>query len=99
MESINDRDIVATGYERVLTSRKYALKTKLKNKIVYAILSNATIDGHAHYGIKKHEATQDGNTAWKDLMEWYDGEDVASETAETLRQRLQNTFMFSGVTP
>ena len=60
---------VATGYERVLTSRQYALKNKSKNKIIYAILSNATIDGHAHHRIKKHEATQDGNTAWKDLME------------------------------
>ena len=90
---------VATGYEKVLTSRKYALKNKSKNKIVYAILSNATIDGHSHHRIKNHEGTQDGNTAWKDLLEWYDGEDVISETAETLRQKLQNTCMVSGVTP
>jgi len=46
---------VATGYEKVLTSRKYALKNKSKNKIVYAILSNATIDGHSHHRIKNHE--------------------------------------------
>ena len=90
---------VATGYEKVLTSRTYAFKNTSKNKIVYAILSNATIDGHAHHRIKNHEATQDGHTAWKDLLEWYDGEDVVAETAETLRQQLQNTFMVSGITP
>ena len=42
-------------------------------------------------------STQDGYQAWKDLIEWYDGEDVVAETAETLGQRLHATCMASGV--
>jgi len=88
---------IATGYEKILSSRSHAIGHKSKNKIVYAILSNATVEGIAHHVVKNHEDTQDGYKAWKALIEWYDGEDVVSETAETLRQNLHTTYMVSGV--
>ena len=43
---------VATGYEKILSSRTSANANKAKNKIVYAILSNATVEGYAHHVIK-----------------------------------------------
>jgi len=88
---------IATGYEKILSSRSHAIGNKAKNKIVYAILSNPTVEGFTHHVVKNHEYTQDGYKAWKELIQWYDGEDVVSETTETLRQKLHTTCMVSGV--
>ena len=67
------------------------------NTVVYSQLAAATVDGVAYHLVRKFEATKDGNAAWANLCDWYDGDVIQSETAENLRVKLENLKLHSGV--
>jgi hypothetical protein len=54
------------------------------NAIVYSQLAVATVDGNAHHLIKQHEDEKDGYGAWRSLLEWFDGDIIKNDTAETI---------------
>ena len=87
-----------SGYEKVLTSKHFAAKYEKMNRVVYSQLAVATVDGTAHHLVKQFEHIKDGNAAWAALCEWYDGDVVRNETAETLRDKLENTRLTTTTT-
>ena len=86
-----------SGYEQILESEKYAQEHPRYNKVVFSQLSAATVDGTAYHLIQEFETTRDGHLAWKNLCEWYDGEDMRLETAEGIRIKLDNLTLHSGI--
>jgi hypothetical protein len=79
-----------SGFEKILTNSNFAHANPRMNRIVFSQLSVATANGDAYHLVLKHNETKDGNGAWNELLEWYDGDAVRSETADTLRAKLHN---------
>lgn len=79
-----------SGFERILSDKNFAATNPRMNRIVFSQLSVATANGDAFHLVLKHNGTKDGNGAWQELLEWYDGDAVKSETADTLRSKLHN---------
>ena len=86
-----------SGYERVLDDLEYATNNTRLNKVVYSQLAAATVDGVAYHLVQQFEADKNGHAAWKNLCEWYDGDTIQNETAENLRNKLDNLRLHSGV--
>lgn len=63
-----------SGVEKVLTDRTFAQDNPRMNRIVFSQLSVATANGDAYHLVLKHNEMKDGNGAWKELLEWYDGD-------------------------
>ena len=74
------------------------LRNSKMNKIVYSQLSVATVDGTAHHIVMNHAESKNGYQAWKDLVQWYEGDSVRNETAEDLRSKMENLLLHSGMT-
>lgn len=85
-----------SGYEKILEDRNFAIRHQKMNKIVYSQLAVATCDGTAYHLVKKHEETKDGNAAWNELLQWYDGDHIRTETADSLRAKLDSLTLSSG---
>lgn len=79
-----------SGFERILSDRGFADKNPRMNRIVFSQLSVATANGDAFHLVLKHNGVKDGYGAWNELLNWYDGDAVRSETADTLRAKLHN---------
>ena len=60
------------------------------NWIVYSQLSVATVGGTAHHLVKIFEDTKNWNVVWKSMYEWYDGDVIKNETAESLRSKKES---------
>ena len=86
-----------SGYERVLEDHEYAIDHERLNKVVYSQLAAATVDGVAYHLVQQFETEKNGYAAWKNLCEWYDGDMIQNETAENLRNKLDNLRLHSGV--
>jgi hypothetical protein len=86
-----------SGYERVLEDEVYAALNERLNKVVYSQLAAATVEGVAYHLVSKHEDTKNGYAAWKSLVDWYDGDMIQNETAENLRNKLENLRLHTGV--
>jgi hypothetical protein len=86
-----------SGYERVLDDLAYATHNERLNKVVYSQLAAATVDGVAYHLVQQFESEKNGHAAWKNLCEWYDGDMIQNETAENLRNKLDNLKLHSGV--
>ena len=86
-----------SGYEQILDSEEFSEDNTRYNKVVYSQLAAATVDGTAYHLIQEFEATRDGHAAWKNLCEWYDGEDMRLETAEGIRIKLDNLRLHPGI--
>ena len=79
-----------------MESKEYAIFNKGENKIVYSQLVVATVDGTAYHLVKKHDRNKDGHKIWKDLCQWYDGEEVRTEAAESSRSKLESLVLMEG---
>ena len=73
-----------SGYKKVLSSQAYAESNKKRNKLVYSQLSATTVNGTAHYLLKKFTKSKDRYAAWQALTNWYDGDQIKNETAEDI---------------
>ena len=85
-----------SGYEKILSSKKYSEENQDKNKIVYSQLSVATVDGTAYHLVRNHDDSKDGHKSWTDLCEWYDGDEVRTEAAENARSKLEALTLGDG---
>jgi hypothetical protein len=86
-----------SGYSSILTDSTYSERHMQMNRVVFAQLYVATVDGTAHHLVKQYEGTKDGNAAWVSLCEWYDGDIIKNETSETLRSRIEGLKLHSGM--
>jgi hypothetical protein len=64
---------------------------------VYSQLAAATVDGVGYHLVQQFEVDKNGHAAWQNLCEWYDGDMIQNETAENLRNKLDNLRLHSGV--
>ena len=76
----------------------FAQRNSKMNKIVYSQLSVATVDGTTHHIVMNHAESKNGFQAWKDLVQWYEGDSVRNETAEDLQPKMENLLLHSGIT-
>ena len=81
---------IGSGYESILLNPFEAAGQPSANAIVYSQLAVATSGGTAYHLVKAFEWEQDGNAAWRNLLEWYDGDALKNETADTLRRKLES---------
>jgi hypothetical protein len=75
----------------------YAKANERLNKVVYSQLAAATVKGVAYHLVSKFEDTKDGHAAWRNLLDWYNGDMILNETAENLRNKLDNLRLNTGV--
>jgi hypothetical protein len=93
-KSRTKRAFSGSGYERVLEELDYAKANKRLNKIVYL---QSTVEGVAYHLVSKFEDIKDGHAAWRNLVDWYDGDMILNETAENLQNKLDNLRLNTGV--
>ena len=76
------------GMLKILDNPSYAKKNVIDNETVFHLLQVATTDGSAAHLVDGHEANKDGNAAYADLVTWYEGDNLTTETAEDVRSKL-----------
>ena len=81
--------IGTAGMLDVLDSADYATKHKIDNETVFHILQVATADGNAAHLVDVFEADKNGHAAYNQLVLWYEGDELTTETAEDVRSRLE----------
>jgi hypothetical protein len=86
-----------SGYERILEDETFALSHERLNRVVYSQLASATVDGVAYHLVQQFEENKNGHAAWANLIEWYDGEMIKSETATNLRNKIENLQLNTSV--
>eukprot|EP00957_Ditylum_brightwellii_P095584 7281045-Ditylum_brightwellii.AAC.1 len=93
MENIIGRSDVRSGpsgYERSLSDQEYANRMRNQNRVVFSQLSVSTSGGTEYYLVKRHDEDKVGYAAWQSLIEWFNGDVLNAETADTVRARLES---------
>ena len=80
--------IGTAGMLRILDSPTYAKKNGTDNETIYHLLQVATVDGTASHLVDMHEEERDGRKAYQELVRWYEGDELTTETAEDIREKL-----------
>jgi len=80
--------IGTAGMLRILDDNTYVTKNKIDNETVFHLLQVATADGTAAHLVDKHEDNRDGQSAYLELVKWYEGDELTTETAEDIRDKL-----------
>ena len=80
--------IGTAGMLDILDDSGLAKKSPIDNETVFHLLQVATADGSAAHLVDAHEATKDGNAAYNELVTWYEGDELTTETAEDVRAKL-----------
>jgi len=57
------------------------------------LLQVATVDGYAAHLVDTWEDTKDGHLAYCELVLWYEGDNLTTETAEDVRSKLDKLFL------
>ena len=76
------------GMLKVLESRSYASGHTIDNETVFHLLQVATADGNAAHLVDMYEEEKDGYSAYQELVKWYEGDELTSETAEDVRAKI-----------
>ena len=58
------------------------------NETIFHILQVATTDGNVSHLVEQFEKERDGQKAYLELIRWHEGDQLTSETAEDVRDRL-----------
>ena len=83
--------IGTAGMLRVIDDREYSKKNHVDNETVFHLLQVATSDGNAAHLVDKFEEERDGFSAFEELTQWYEGDQLTTETAEDVRAKLDRT--------
>ena len=77
--------IGTAGMLRILDSVAYATKNQVDNETIFHLLQVATADGTAAHLVDKYEDDRNGRAAYQELVRWYEGDELTTETAEDSR--------------
>ena len=80
--------IGTAGMLRILDSVAYATKNQVDNETIFHLLQVATADGTAAHLVDKYEDDRNGRAAYQELVRWYEGDELTTETAEDIRDKL-----------
>ena len=47
--------------------------------------------------LKQHDDDRDGHEAWRSLLDWFDGDIIRNETADSNRAKLDALLLHSGM--
>lgn len=86
-----------SGYKLILDSEEYSEDNPRYNKVVFSQLMVARVDETGYHLIQEIESTRDRHATWKNLCEWYDGEDMQLETTEGIHIKLDNLCLHPGI--
>ena len=90
----------STGFEAILKEGADVTSTPTLvnlNSIVYAKLVYATRNGSVLWIVEQHKATLNGSLAWRNLVDWFEGELVKNQLATTLRNKVHSSCLIPGV--
>ena len=87
--------IGTAGMLKILDEQIYANRNIVDNETVFHLLQVATADGNAAHLVDKHEDERDGNAAYQELVKWYEGDELTTETAEDVREKLSKISLSS----
>ena len=76
------------GMLKVLENEDYGKKHQVDNETVFHLLQVATADGHAAHLVDMHDENKDGFSAYQELIRWYEGDELTTETAEDVRAKI-----------
>ena len=85
--------IGTAGMLRILDNQAYASRNGTDNETIFHLLQVATADGTAAHLVDMHEDDRDGRLAYKELVKWYEGDELTTETAEDVREKLEKVFL------
>ena len=80
--------IGTAGMLRVLDDETYATRNRTDNETIFHLLQVATADGTAAHLVDMYEDDRDGRAAYRELIKWYEGDELTTETAEDVREKL-----------
>jgi len=83
--------IGTAGLLRILESESYAESNKMDNETIFHLLQVATADGHAAHLVDKFEDEKNGYAAYQELVKWFEGDELTTETAEDIRAKMDRT--------
>ena len=87
--------IGTAGLLRILDEENFATRNGADNETVFHLLQVATSDGTATHLVDKFEEQRNGRMAYQELVKWYEGDDLTTETAEDMRSKIDKIFMSS----
>ena len=87
--------IGTAGLLKILDDEEYANRNSADNETVFHLLQVATSDGNAAHLVDKYEDTSDGRMAYQELIKWYEGDELTTETAEDIRSKIDKTLLTS----
>ena len=87
--------IGVAGMLDVLDDATYAKNHRIDNETIFHLFQVATSEGNASHLVDMHETTKDGYAAYQDLVEWYDGDELTTDTAEDIRAKLDRLTLTS----
>jgi len=76
------------GLLRILESEPYAKSNAMDNETIFHLLQVATADGHAAHLVDMYEDEKDGYSAYQELVRWFEGDELTTETAEDIRSKM-----------
>ena len=78
----------AAGMLRIVEDEKYAKSNSVDNETIFHLLQVATADGHAAHLVDMYENNKDGYSAYQELVRWFEGDELTTETAEDVRSKI-----------
>ena len=87
--------IGTAGLLKILDDEDYANRNSVDNETIFHLLQVATSDGNAAHLVDKYEETSDGRMAYQEMLRWYEGDELTTETAEDIRSKIDKTLLTS----
>ena len=87
--------IGTAGLLKILDDEDYANRNSVDNETIFHLLQVATSDGNAAHLVDKYEETLDARMAYQELLRWYEGDELTTETAEDIRSKIDKTLLTS----
>ena len=86
------------GMLRVIQDEEYAKSHPVDNETIYHLLQVATADGHAAHLVDMHENDKDGYSAYQELVRWFEGDELTTETAEDVCSKIDKLNLSTRIT-
>ena len=86
-------DFTSSAVSVVNSSPSYHLTSSSYAAFPFHLLQVATADGNAAHLLDKHEIERDGKAAYDELVKWYEGDELTTETAEDVKSNLEKNIL------
>ena len=76
------------GMLKVIEDEDYSSSYVIDNETVLHLLQEASADGNAAHLVDMYKDEKDGYLAYQELVRWYEGDELTSETPEDVRSKM-----------